>query len=71
MSDIRDTSVGRGRGIRALRGVALAAALAVSAPAGAQSAQDYAYPADIDCNDPYYASYCLEYAAWLNQYYAA
>jgi hypothetical protein len=35
-------------------------------------AQDYAYyPADIDCDNPYYASYCLAYATWLNQYYAA
>jgi hypothetical protein len=71
MSDVGETSVGRGRGLRALHRVALAAALAVSAPAWTLSAQDYAYPADIDCNDPYYASYCLEYAAWLNQYYAA
>jgi hypothetical protein len=34
-------------------------------------AQGYAYPADIDCNNDYYASYCLTYAIWLNQYYAA
>jgi hypothetical protein len=34
-------------------------------------AQAYAYPADIDCNDPYYASYCLAYATWLNEYYGA
>jgi hypothetical protein len=42
---------------------------AFSAPSYA--AQSNAYPADIDCNNPYYASYCLAYANWLNQYYAA
>lgn len=72
MSDFSDTSVGRRRCITTLHGVALAAAPAVSAPAWAQSAQeDYTYPADIDCNNPYYAAYCLEYATWLNQYYVA
>ena len=71
MSDVNDTTVGRKRRTWALRGVALAAALAVSAPACAQSAEDYGYPPDIDCNNPYYASYCLAYATWLNQYYAA
>ena len=34
-------------------------------------AQGYGYPADVDCNNPYYASYCQAYAAWLNQYYAS
>jgi hypothetical protein len=29
-----------------------------------------AYPADVDCNDPYYTQYCQAYAAWLAQYYA-
>jgi hypothetical protein len=32
--------------------------------------QAYAYPADVDCNDAYYAQYCQAYAAWLAQYYA-
>jgi hypothetical protein len=112
MSDINETTLGRRRRIWAFHGVTLAAALAVAAPARAQSAEDlnsaelnriataapmqpampspppqpvapaapgapiypaqgYAYPADIDCNNPYYASYCLAYATWLNQYYAA
>ena len=42
-----------------------------SYPAQVYPAQGYAYPADIDCNSPYYAAYCMQYAAWLNQYYAA
>lgn len=67
MSDVNDTTVGRSRHIRALHGIALAAVLAVSAPAWGQS-EGYAYPADIDCNDPYYFSYCLAYATWLNQF---
>lgn len=71
MSDVNDTSVGRRGLIRVLHGITLAAALAVSAPAWAQSAEDYAYPPDIDCDNPYYLSYCLAYAAWLSQYYAA
>jgi hypothetical protein len=111
MSDVNETTVGRRRRTWAFHGVALTAALAVAAPAWAQSAEElnsaelkraaiaapmqpampsapqsmvpaapsppiypaqaYAYPADIDCNDPYYASYCLAYATWLNQYYGA
>jgi len=71
MSDVNETTVHGRRRMRALHGVALAAALAVSAPARAQSAEDYAYPADIDCDNPYYLSSCLAYAAWLNEYYAA
>jgi len=72
MSGVNDLTVGRRRRIRALRGVALAAALAFSTPAWTQSIADYAaYPANIDCDNPYYLSYCLAYAAWLDQYYAA
>jgi|SRR5215472_5687784 len=71
MSEVNDAAVGRRRHIRAaLLGVLLAVVLAVSARAWAQSAEDYAYPADVDCDNPYYLSYCLAYAAWLNQYYA-
>lgn len=52
-----------------------AATMAPSAPVypvqGYYPAQGSAYPADVDCNNAYYASYCQAYAAWLAQYYPA
>lgn len=36
----------------------------------AYSPQANPYPADVDCNNPYYTQYCQAYAAWLAQYYA-
>jgi len=62
---------------RTIAAAVVAAALAVAAPARAQSADALStaelatYPAEIDCNNPYYAQYCMAYANWLAQYYPA